>query len=1103
MVTQSPLGRFFKPGVKRDAPDSGSSEAKKARGAPDSAAPVAAAAADPAPAPHAAEAAPEGAAAAVAATPAAPGLPPQTTVDKAPTDLRAALQQAQRAGSLPPFIAECFHHYETGGSPYSWPTWLQPANLKDLRELRPSDPGFDPGTLWVPSEKTQKEEGHGTPMLLQFWKVKSKHFDKIALFKVGKFYEVFYYDAFIAQHVCNLKWMSNEKKPHVGFPEMAKHDYAKKLVDAGYKVVVVEQVERVQENKQRKAETPQNGGAAGPSCIEREACEVFTKGTVVDPEMIGGASAKFMAYLHFEEQGGHNGASISMPGDLSFSVCLVDCATSQITLGRVADGSDRNALRTFLAQVQPSEVVYSLGNLPHEVAMLLRRLPCRPQQSSLKSQPSIMAARDRLARYRHAHPGKLPEHVDAILKSFESTTIAAAGALEYLEEVLLSSRILPFAVWEPIDLPSAPPAQSSQSTVDMPKTVSVSSLSKRMVLDATALSALEVLESLDGTYKGSLMEFLDHTSTPFGHRLLKQWLCAPLLDVSEIRSRQEVVEFFISNADLVESLRSGLRKIGEVDLERATSRVWGYALQAERHAVMYEDVTARRLRDFASLLRAYEQAQQLLETMPAGRPMPARLVQIVRTRNDGGSFPALKAVIDKLQKSVVTTPGRNDTVKYRPCDGADPAYDKLACEIKGTTDALETELKAVRAKLPGVPLAYVHRLPGFRYEIEGEEKTIPAAFLQKVDLTSRLKNKVRFQTPRIKELVAKLESLEDRLEDCIWPFLSRLFQEFYAHQAQFRAAARLVAELDALLALALASRGLPGASCVPEIVEPASPSASAGLELRGCLHPVAAAKLGAGFVPNDTVLGACDEPSVVVVTGPNMGGKSTVLRQTCVAVIMAQVGCRVCASKCRLSPVDRLFTRIGAYDTILEGKSTLLTELEETAAVLAHGTPRSLAVLDELGRGTSTFDGAAIAAAVLDDLARRVGCMALFATHYHPVSREAATYKEIAPYHMAASLDEHTQEMTFLYRFLPGLCPSSHGHNVARLAGLPTEVIEEARSKSAEFERGSSNVSGNGKNVPCGKCEGMAPEIWRLAAAGDAAALRSLFASNLTTQLGG
>jgi len=297
---------------------------------------------------------------------------------------------------------------------------------------------------------------------------------------------------------------------------------------------------------------------------------------------------------------------------------------------------------------------------------------------------------------------------------------------------------------------------------------------------------------------------------------------------------------------------------------------------------------------------------------------------------------------------------------------------------------------------------------------------------------------------------------------------------------------RCLAELDALLSLAVASQGLSGSSCRAEVVQLDDPEAAGTLELRSCSHPVAASKMGNSFVPNDTLLNAASVPATLVVTGPNMGGKSTVLRQTCVAVMMAQLGCRVNARLCRLSPFDRIFTRIGSYDAILEGKSTLLTELEETAAILAHGGPRSLAVLDELGRGTSTFDGAAIAAAVLDDLGRRVRCPLLFATHYHPVSRAAAEQPGVAAFHLAAEVDEQTQEMTFLYRFLPGLCPASHGHHVARLAGLPSKVLDEARRRSAEFEQG--DVMAQPATEPS-----LVQQVAAAVKAGDETVLRELF----------
>ena len=503
--------------------------------------------------------------------------------------------------------------------------------------------------------------------------------------------------------------------------------------------------------------------------------------------------------------------------------------------------------------------------------------------------------------------------------------MAAAGMMEYLEGVLLAERLLPFAVWEVL------------ATVT---TASTRASSKRMILDATALSALEVVETLEGGYDGSLLSFLDHTSTPFGFRLLKQWVCAPLFDLDDIQSRQEAVEYFLQNQELSKQLSASLKKCiagGKVsklpvDLERATSRIWSYALQAERKAVMYDDITARRLGHFAELMQAYEQCYQLLSTaFPARGPLPGRLAMIVKPQKAGGILPDLMPVISKLRGSIVETTAANGSMKFRPQDGADPAYDQKGRQISMVKSQLDAELQRVRSAHPKVQFTFVHRLPGYRYEVECEEGSLSAAAQRNLDITGRIKGKVRFHTSQIKELIAQLEQLEDEHEDCIFPFLSKLFRNFHAHHAPFRALVRCVSEVDALLSLAAASRSLPGASCRPEFVA-ADAQATASIELRTCQHPVVAAKMGRAFVPNDTVLNACGVPRLLIVTGPNMGGKSTVLRQTCIAIVMAQVGCRVNAQHCRLTPVDRIFTRIGAYDAVLEGKSTLSGCIIDTEA---------------------------------------------------------------------------------------------------------------------------------------------------------------------------
>jgi len=280
-----------------------------------------------------------------------------------------------------------------------------------------------------------------------------------------------------------------------------------------------------------------------------------------------------------------------------------------------------------------------------------------------------------------------------------------------------------------------------------------------------------------------------------------------------------------------------------------------------------------------------------------------------------------------------------------------------------------------------------------------------------------------------------------------------MFSKFCHHYQSWMQIIAILGELDCLTSLALTSQYQEGQSCRPEFVDP-SESGGPFLELRGAIHPALISTDAVDtFIPNDTVLG-CEEntPKFVLVSGPNMGGKSTLLRQTCAAVIMAQVGAYVPAQKCRLTPVDRIFTRVGANDRIMQGQSTFLVELEETANILRHATNRSLVILDELGRGTSTFDGTAIAYSVIKFLAEQTCCLTLFSTHYHMLMEEFSNDSRISMYHMACNVEDNNRDVTFLYKFIVGTCAKSFGMNVANLAGLPLSVIERAREMSELFE---------------------------------------------------
>lgn len=286
--------------------------------------------------------------------------------------------------------------------------------------------------------------------------------------------------------------------------------------------------------------------------------------------------------------------------------------------------------------------------------------------------------------------------------------------------------------------------------------------------------------------------------------------------------------------------------------------------------------------------------------------------------------------------------------------------------------------------------------------------------------------------------------------------LQNLIQLFVEHHTEWRQLVSVVAELDVLTSLAIASGYFEGPSCCPTIKESNGTDDTPTFHARNLGHPILRSdSLGKGsFVPNDVKIGGPGNASFIVLTGPNMGGKSTLLRQVCLTIILAQIGADVPAEKLELSLVDRIFVRMGARDHIMAGQSTFLVELEETASVLSSATKNSLVVLDELGRGTSTSDGQAIAASVLEYLVHQVQCLGLFSTHYHRLAMEHNDTK-VSLCHMACEVVEGVgglEEVTFLYRLTPGACPKSYGVNVARLAGIPTKLLQRANEKSSEFE---------------------------------------------------
>ncbi|CAM9452412.1 unnamed protein product [Ectocarpus sp. 13 AM-2016] len=673
---------------------------------------------------------------------------------------------------------------------------------------------------------------------------------------------------------------------------------------------------------------------------------------------------------------------------------------------------------------------------------------------------------------------------------------ALGGATWHTRRALIDHDLLSmrrFVAYIPSDIkqpdsnaaPSTP--NDSQEAGDLPSASSLPGSSAQtlsqshMVLDGVSLSNLEVLRnSSDGGEKGSLWAFVNRCSTAFGRRLLKDWVLKPLLFPTHINGRLDAVSELAGDlSPEADASRALLKKLP--DVERLLSRVHSMASKhrssehPESRAIMYEDTkySIRKVNDFLSVLDGLEKADGLPEIFKSASVESALLRKCVISKSKGGQFPDMSSAISYFRNAFdAGTSKKKGLIELKP--GVDKDFDKIKVgdlyfvwpflaqmDIEEIKSELDGHLREQRKRLGCSDAEYWHSAKE-KYQIQ-----VPERFLSKnrqpsdYELKSKKKGALRFWTPFIKDHLEQLAAAEQRLGDAQRDQMRGLFAKFDEHRELWASAVRCLSHLDAVLSLAEVS-AQPGFSR-PQFHDGASTPSF--IRLKNARHPcLAQTYQGGEYIPNDATLGAAPAgisddapaaPNMLLLTGPNMGGKSTLLRQTCLVAILAQVGCFVPADEAHLTPLDRIFTRVGASDRILAGQSTFFVELSETANILHHATSRSLVILDELGRGTSTFDGTAIAHAVAHYLVKSAKCLAMFATHYHSLVEDWGHHSEVALGHMSCLVEDNggEQRVTFLYKLAPGPCPKSFGINVARLAQLPDAVISAAQLKSEEFER--------------------------------------------------
>ncbi|MGA2937960.1 MAG: DNA mismatch repair protein MutS [Syntrophobacteraceae bacterium] len=805
-----------------------------------------------------------------------------------------------------------------------------------------------------------------TPMMRQYLEIKSKYPESLLLYRMGDFYEMFMEDALTASRVLDIALTSRDRQaqnpiPMCGVPYHAAESYIAKLVSAGYKIAICDQVEDPKKAK---------------GLVRREVTRVLTPGLIVENQNLTSNQPNYLAAVW--DTG---------PGKPIGLACL-DISTAEF---RITELDSHESLLEELFRIDPKEILLPEEFNPEWTKSVLNRIDAAFTHIE-EVHFDKRRSQERLTSHFRVHS------LEGFGISGMDSAIQAAGAvLAYVHENLFGS-------------------------CEHIQTVIPYSRSEFMVLDEATVRNLEIFYSASFKgRKGSLIDVVDHTRTAMGGRKLQQWLRYPLLDLEEINQRQNAIAELVAQSQLGAAVLDSLEGIN--DIERLNAR---------------NSTGVSSPRDLIGLKKSLQALPRLGQTIASCQ---STLLAGIASRWD-----SLDDLASHLQAALCDPPPATLLNGGAINPGFHPELDRyirLSRDAKGWM----AEYESLQRRETGIPSLKVRFNKVFGYYIEisrSNLSSVPQRYFRKQTLV----NAERFITEELKEFeVQVLEADEKRLEIEEQLFFE-LRQAVSRESGRIQEMAEMVANLDCLSSLAEVAAKYD--YCRPDV------DLSDSIHIRDGRHPVIERFLAeGGFVPNDLDLNQ-ESQQVLIVTGPNMAGKSTILRQAALIVLLAQIGSFVPASEARIGIVDRIFTRVGASDDLARGRSTFMVEMQETANILHHATPQSLIILDEIGRGTSTFDGMSIAWAVaefLHDFGAK-GVKTLFATHYHELTELARSRSRVKNFNVA--IKEWRQEILFFHKLTPGSSSKSYGIQVARLAGLPREITERAREILAQLEGGTS-----------------------------------------------
>ncbi|KAK8195973.1 DNA mismatch repair protein msh6 [Zalaria obscura] len=870
-------------------------------------------------------------------------------------------------------------------------TWL--ANILDADRNPPGHPDYDPRTIFIPPLAWQKF----SPFEKQYWEIKQKFWDTIVFFKKGKFYELYENDATIGHQLFDLKLTDRVNMRMVGVPEASLDHWANQFVAKGFKIARVDQMETaLGKDMRERGEKP--GAKKEEKVIRRELASVLTSGTLVDGGMLQDDMSTYCVAIKEIEQDG-------LP---AFGIAFVDTATAQFHLTDFVDDIDMTKFETFIAQTRPGELLLEKSCISTKALRILKNNTnpttlwnyLKPDKEFLT--PDKTALKLEGEKYFESPTTDNVEAWPAVLREAREKELvfSAFGALLwYLSSLKIERDLITLGNFNWYD-----PIRKATS----------------LVLDGQSLINLEIFaNSFDGSTEGTLFTMLNRCITPFGKRMLRQWVCHPLADSAKINARLDAVEALNADSTVTERFTASLSKIP--DLERLISRVHAGRCRAQ---------------DFVKVLEGFEQIEYTMTLLGSFGDGEGIIGQLITSMPDLAG--ALKHWKDAFDRKRAVSEGL-----LVPEPGVEQDYDESEERINNIIADLEKLLKRSRSELGSNAIKYTDNGKEiYQMEVPIKISKVPKSWRQ-MSATKQVK---RYYFPELEELVQDLKEAQETHAQIVKQVAGRFYVRFDEDYAIWLAAVKIIAHLDCLISLAKASSSLGEPSCRPMFVE----DERSVLEFQDLRHPCMLSSVS-DFIPNDVALGG-SAPNIDLLTGANAAGKSTILRMTCIAVILAQVGCYVPCAYARMTPVDRIMSRLGAQDNIFAGQSTFMVELSETKKILSEATPRSLVILDELGRGTSSYDGVAVAQAVLHHVATHVGCIGFFATHYHSLAAEFARHPEIRPMRMAIHVDDEERRVTFLYKLEEGVAEGSFGMHCASMCGIPKKVVERAEQAAAEWE---------------------------------------------------